>query len=97
LGKEEFTINLKGVGENKQDSWDLFIKHFGPIDRDEMIEFAQTLPEQSKFTAPYIDEKGKPIQKLKYRVNRLGEHHFFDLLGRNPQAIILTALLRKSN
>lgn len=97
MSQEEKVEKLEGLNVDNQDSWDLFHKHYRDITKEEKIDFSKTLPDIEKFKKPYRDEHGKIKSKLKYKINKLGDHHFFDLLGRNPQAIILNALLRKSN
>jgi hypothetical protein len=55
---------------------------------------ANTLPDPKLFQGPYRDHKNKKIVP-KYNPNHLGEHHFFQLLGYNPSAIITTGHLWK--
>ena len=49
--------------------------------------------DKKEFKQPWTDRKGKMIHTLKYTIGRLGEHHFFQLLSWNPQAIKTTAIL----
>jgi len=97
---DEWSIELEGLKEVKQDAWELFSKHFKGAQLDERRDLSKKLPDQTKFSGAWMNGKKQlsksELQKL-YTPSKLGEHHFFDLLGRNPQAIILMALMRKNN
>ena len=58
---------------------------------------AETKPDPKIFESQYRD----PIKKKKivpvYSSTNLGEHHLFQLLGYNPQAIKTTAILWKGS
>ena len=85
----EMSLKLEGLVKAKQDAWRLFEEQYGKkITLAEKKALADTLPEQYK-----DPKRKKPVCKA----SNLGEHHFFELLQWNPQAIKTTAILWKGN
>jgi len=60
---------------------------------------SKKLPNEKLFPGSYKDPKTKKRKKPIYHADddKIGAHHFFELLNWNPQAIILIALMWKSN
>ena len=82
-------MHLGGLDERKEEAWELFLEHCGStVNRVERKQLIETLPDKDLFPT---------VNPRKYKLQEMGHHHFFELLGWNPQAIILTALLWKEN
>jgi len=95
--QNERNIKLDGLSTPVKDSWDLFAANCGSsIKIEERKSLASTVPDKKLFSKPYYNEKTKKsVSKIVYKYSDLGNHHFFELLGWNPQAIILTAFIWK--
>ena len=86
---------MEGFEKEKQDGWAVFLQNCGPtITEKEKNMLAKEKPDPKLF--PYTKLK-QSNQSLRVTPSTLGDHHFFALLGWNPQAIKTTAILRKGN
>ena len=80
---------MLGLDLRKASSWHLFRDFYEETEPGELDELANHIPK------PEVYNKGiKPPPKMDK--DTIGEHHFFDLLGRHPLAIILAAKLHAS-
>ena len=91
--QNEMTLSVDGMTD-RQDCWRIFEEQYNLIiPTDQKKELANTLPDQKLFPEKF--RIGKKICRPRYTVNKLGEHHLFELLQWNPQAIKTTATMWK--
>ena len=86
-------LEVQGFVEQRHEAWNLF-QDFASISIQQKTALAETLPDPQLFDFLYTDpENSKRKLKIKYKVEKLGEHHFFELLEWNPRGIKTAAKL----
>jgi hypothetical protein len=92
------SMELRGFQSEKEAALELFTKRCGrPISAACKESLVKKIPDQTKFRSYHFtqDDKKRKIPPVKR--SNIHDHHLFELLGWNPQAIILIALLWKNN